>query len=383
MILPAILFLIDALERPGGTETHLFELSRRLAPMGYQPIVCNLSGSEPVLARIAAEGVETWPERIGRLYLPPGRGVARNVVRRAAGRNIRAVHTFHFKSDWMGVSAARSLGCPLISSRRDLGFQQNSIRRVIYRWINRRTDAFVAPSEAVKASVLKQGGARSSDVHLIYNGLEMQRFADRSGRDETRAALGIPSDARLIGMVGNLRPVKGHPTLLRAVARLMNSCPQAHVVLFGDGLEEERLRELAGSLGIGAHVTFAGSGHDIPTALAALDVFALSSNSEGLSNAVIEAMAAGLPVVATSVGGNPECVVDGETGFLTPAGDDERLADRIGRLLMDPALAHTMGEAGRARCRALFDVDTMVRRTVELYDTLGCRSREEMAGAGK
>lgn len=381
-MLSAILFLIDALERPGGTETHLCELSRRLEPMGYLPIVCNLSGQQMMLSRIAEAGVETWPDRIARLYLPPGRDVARRIVRRAAGRNIRAVHTFHFKSDWLGVWAARALSCPLISSRRDLGFQQNATRRAIYRWINGRTDAFVAPSAAVKTSILRQGGARESDIRLIYNGLDTRRFAAPADRAAARADLGVPPDALLVGMVGNLRPVKGHPVLLHALARLAAAMPRARLVLLGEGAEEGRLRALAATLGITERVAFAGAGHDIPRALSAMDVFALSSHSEGMSNAVIEAMAAGLPVVATSVGGNPECVAEGETGFLVPPGDDAALADRIGRLLARPEQALAMGAAGRARCRALFDVDVMVRRTVELYDALGCRGREAMADAG-
>jgi glycosyltransferase involved in cell wall biosynthesis len=326
---PAILFLIDVLPAPGGTEMHLFELSRRLNVAGYHAIVCNMDGEHPMTRRVADAGVETWPRRIGRIYAPSGRAIAREIIGRAAGRNIVAVHTFHFKSDWMGVSAARALKCPLISSRRDLGYQQNGLRRTLYRWINRRTNAFIVPSEAVENSVLRQGGVTVDRVHRIYNGLDLKRFADLPDRREARAWLGVPEDALLIGKVGSLRTIKDHPTLIRAVARLVPEFPRVHLVLMGDGPEEEALRALVEQLGIAAHVTLAGVCRDVPRALAALDIFALSSRSEGMSNAILEAMAAGLPVVATDVGGNPECVVDGATGYIVPPGDDERMADRL------------------------------------------------------
>jgi glycosyltransferase involved in cell wall biosynthesis len=149
----------------------------------------------------------------------------------------------------------------------------------------------------------------------------------------------------------------------------------------GEGPEEEGLRALAGQLGLAAHVTLAGVCRDVPRALAALDIFALSSRSEGMSNAILEAMAAGLPVVATDVGGNPECVVDGATGFIVPSGDDESMAERLGLLVGRPEDAVAMGAAGRARAEALFDVEAMVRRTMELYDALGCPQPKEGAGA--
>ena len=379
---PTILFLIDVLPFPGGTELHLFELSRRLQATGYHPIVCNMDGDQPMVRRVAEAGVETWPEHLGRIYAPAGRRTGREVIRRAAGRNVHAVHTFHFKSDWLGVFAARALGCPLISSRRDLGFQQTGPRRAVYHWINRHTDAFIAPSDAVRRSVLRQRGVLPERTHLIYNGLELARFDTRARRAEARAWLGVPPDAALAGMVGRLWPVKDQATLLRAFARIVPTTPKAHVVFLGDGAEEENLRALAARLGIAEHVTFAGACNDVPRALAALDAFALSSRSEGMSNAILEAMAAGLPVVATDVGGNPECVVHGHTGFIVPPGDDGRMAESLGLLLREPETARAMGEAGRERAAEHFDVDVMVRRTVELYDALGGRGKSEAAVAG-
>jgi glycosyltransferase involved in cell wall biosynthesis len=338
-----------------------------------------MDGDTPMVKQVGEVGVETWPERVGRLYARPGRDFVRRVIERAARSNVQAVHTFHFKSDWTGAAVARALECPLISSRRDMGYQQNAPRRAVYRWINRRVNAFVVPSDAVRRSVLRQGGVSAAKVHLIYNGLDRDRFSVPVDRRAAREWLGVPPDAALIGKVGSLRAIKDHPTLLRAVARLVPAVPKAHLLLLGVGPEEGPLRALASELGIADRLTFAGECHDIPRALAAMDVFALSSRSEGMSNAILEAMAAGLPVVATDVGGNPECVVHGATGFIVPPGDDEAMARCLLEVLSTPGLAAEMGEAGRARVAELFDVDGMVRRTVELYAALGCRAGKELA----
>src|SRR5512138_3794922 len=132
---PSILFLIDIMRWRGGTEIHLFELATRLEAYGYHPIVCNLGGDEPVLTQLAEAGVETWPRLILKLYTPEGRRLAREVAKEASSRNVQAVHTFHFKSDWMGPRVARALSCPLISSRRDLGFHRNAMRQMVYRFV--------------------------------------------------------------------------------------------------------------------------------------------------------------------------------------------------------------------------------------------------------
>jgi len=367
---PSILYLIDAMILPGGTETHLFELARRLEATGYHPIVCNLAGDQPQLRRVAEAGVETWDRTIVRLYMPSGRAEVRSVIQAASGRNVQAVQTFHFKADWMGVGVARALGCPLVSSRRDLGFAQTPLRRLAYRFINPSVDRFIAPSRAVRDAVARREGVSPGRIEVIYNGLDLQRFSTPADRAAARAWLGVPAEGPVIGMVGNLRPIKDHPTLLRAMARLAAPFPEAQLVFVGEGSEEERLRALARELGIGPRVTFAGPRSDIPRVLAAMDVFVLSSHSEGMSNAIIEAMAAGLPVVATDVGGNAECVANGETGFIVPPGDDAAMADRLGALVGDPALSATQGAAGRARAEALFDVEAMVRRTADLYRAL-------------
>lgn len=367
---PSILFLIDIMRWRGGTEIHLFELATRLEAYGYHPIVCNLGGEEPVLTQLAEAGVETWPRELVRLYMPEGRSVARSVAREAASRNVQVVHTFHFKSDWMGPRVARRLGCPLVSSRRDLGFHRTAVHNFVYRIVKQRVDAFIAPSEAVRQVMIRQDHLDPARVHVIYNGLDRARFEQTQDRAAAREALGLPCRGPVIGMVSGFRPIKDHPTLLKAMRRIVDDHPEAHLALVGEGTEEAKLREMTAELGLDGSVTFTGPTKDVPRALAAMDIFVLSTHSEGMSNAIIEAMAAGLPVVASDVGGNAECVADGATGYIVPHEDADALAGRLAELLYDSSKAAAFGAAGRRRVAELFDVEAMVRRTAELYGTL-------------
>ena len=176
-------------------------------------------------------------------------------------------------------------------------------------------------------------------------------------------------------MVGNLRPIKDHTTLVQAFARLADRFPDTHLLLVGKGTEEERLRNLAAELGVGPRVVFPGARMDVPRVLAAMDLFVLSSHSEGMSNAIIEAMAAGLPVVASDVGGNAECVKDGETGFIVPPRSPEMMAARLSELLADGGLLERTGQAGRMRAESLFDVRSMVKQTADLYRSLHAETK--------
>jgi glycosyltransferase involved in cell wall biosynthesis len=171
-------------------------------------------------------------------------------------------------------------------------------------------------------------------------------------------------------MTAGLRPVQGHEHLLAALALLKPSYPGLRCLLTGDGPRRQDLEELTRRLGLEEHVVFLGWQGNVASLLDQVDLFVLSSTSEGQSNAILEAMAAGLPVVATDVGGNPDTVESGETGLLAPPGSPERLAEALGELLADPARAHALGVNGRARVERLFSARTMARRLEDLYGGL-------------
>ena len=203
-------------------------------------------------------------------------------------------------------------------------------------------------------------------ITTIRNGVDLSRF-NPGHRAAARAALDLPAEALVLGSVGRLVPVKDHATLLEAVALLKRDRVDATLVLSGDGPLRDALLARAAALGIQNQVRLLGHRKDVEVVLAALDVFVLSSVSEGLSNTILEAMATGLPVVATRVGGADELVRDGETGLLVAPGSPREMAAALGRFVTDRAARRTMGAAGRDRVEAEFALSTMVQRYEALY----------------
>jgi glycosyltransferase involved in cell wall biosynthesis len=206
-------------------------------------------------------------------------------------------------------------------------------------------------------------------VETLYHGLDMARMEERVDVEGVRRELGISEDAPLVGTVGNFTPKKAHRDLIEAVSAIRRSLPEVRLVLVGHGPLEGDLRSRVRDLGLESSVTFAGYRTDATRLAAALDVFVLPSRFEGLSIAMLEAMALGRAVVATRVGGSPEVVEDGESGILVEAGDPGALAEAIGSLLRDPSRRARMGEAARRRA-GRFDIGAAAARMEEVYEGL-------------
>jgi glycosyltransferase involved in cell wall biosynthesis len=247
--------------------------------------------------------------------------------------------------------------------------------RFLTYWANlitySRNRSVIAVSESVAQSIRRPGPlglAPMPSVGVIVHGIDIDlMYPCQERRKAARATLGLDDTHMVIGTVGNFTAKKDQKVLLRAAAVLLPRLTSLRIVLVGTGPLEESLRQLAEHLGLTNHVLFAGSRGDVPEILPAFDVFTLTSRFEGLSIALLEAMATGLPCVATRVGGVPEIVVDEETGILVPAGDVAAVAGALERLLGDPVARARMGDAARARARAL-DARSAVRHIEEVYD---------------
>jgi glycosyltransferase involved in cell wall biosynthesis len=199
---------------------------------------------------------------------------------------------------------------------------------------------------------------------LVYNGIDVDEMsAARQERQDARRELGLGPDDRAVISVGRLSREKDYATLLRALAAL----PGPRLFLVGHGPARGELEALAAELGLGQRVAFLGERNDVPRLLAACDLFALSSLTEGISMALLEAMAGGLPVAATAVGGTPELVIPGETGLLAPPGDPAALAQAMGALLGDVERAKALGAAGATRVAERFSLEAMAKAYAELY----------------
>jgi glycosyltransferase involved in cell wall biosynthesis len=206
-----------------------------------------------------------------------------------------------------------------------------------------------------------------------YNGLDLDRFrvAAEISRDEALTRFSLPANRRFVTIVANLRnPVKDHPMFLRAAARVRAAVPDADFLIAGEGELMGGLRQVASDLGIADAVHFIGRCDDVATLLRASHMGVLSSKAEGFANAILEYMAAGLPVVATDVGGVREAIVDGENGFVVRSGGEEEMAKRIVRVLSDDEKARAMGRLGQAIVFEKFGKEHHLRNTLELYDEL-------------
>ena len=254
---------------------------------------------------------------------------------------------------------------PLVASRRiEFRIAHNSFSR----WKYSQVDCFLAISHAVRDRLVADG-IPSRKVEIVHEGVDVERAAAVPSGN-VHAALFLPTRAPVVGNVGALVAQKNQHMLIDAAALVVRDVPDARFVILGEGELRSTLEDQIRQKHLERHVFLAGFRADVLELMKDFDVFALSSMQEGMCTSLVDAMAAAKPTVATSVGGVPEVVADGETGFLVAAKDHHALADRIVRLLKDEALRRRMGEAGLARARRLFTVERMVEATAAVYRDL-------------
>ncbi len=234
-------------------------------------------------------------------------------------------------------------------------------RRLARRWLSRWVSEYTCVSCHIERW-LREEVRIKRPITQIYNGVDTEALKPAGEGAAIRNELGIPEGSFVAGFVGRLDPIKDHPTLFRALAVLRERGMDARLLVVGEGPEEERLRELAGE-----GVDFLGNRTDVPRVLQALDLFVLSSLNEGISNTILEAMATGLPVVATRVGGNTELVEDGVSGRLVAHGDTEAFVAAIREYQADPVRSQAHGEAGRRATLDRFSIEAMVKSYEEVW----------------
>ncbi len=373
-----IVYVIGTLEL-GGAEHQLVALARGLDRSRYLSVVFCLTATGPLRAELEQAGIRVacfglrglriWrsPLRVFRIFLA--------FLREMRKEKPAIVHGFLFHAYVLGACVAKLAGVPIVvSSRRSLG--RFKAKRPHYllaeRLANRLTNVIVANSEAVRQDTICQEGVDPSRVRVVKNGIDASPYGLPSD-PALRDSLGVSPSARVIGVVANLIHYKGHRFLLEAVQEIHRRGLDVRCLLVGDGPCRADLERLVKNLGLEKDVVFLGSRQDVPRLLALMDLVVLPSLEEGFPNAILEAMAAGKPVVATRVGGTPEAVVHEETGLLILPGDPRALADAILRLLEDPPLAEKMGKAGRARVVSMFSVDKMVTQMEAVYAEMAQR----------
>ncbi len=284
------------------------------------------------------------------------------------------IHAHTSKPGFFARLAAIGTGIPVIYQPANFAFHEGASRQevLLYSTIERiaahLTEKIIAVCDGERDLAHRFSVGADEQFVTIHTGVDLQPFNNSVDRAAVRASLGIPAEALLIGTVARLVEQKAPQDFIRAAELVHAHFPEIHFLWIGDGVLESQSRALVASLGLNDVFHFGGYREDAPAILKSLDCFVLSSRWEGFPLVVLEAMAAGLPVVATRVIGSSEAICDGETGLLVPVGDAKALADAIEQIVSNPVLAHTFGRSARLRAENIFPYSKMVARIEHLYE---------------
>lgn len=368
-----VLYVLDEFSGPtAGTEGQFLELVRGVRARKADVLVMALRSS-PALQELG-----DIPTRVLDLRSLASLGAVGALWRLARGARAAGAGVAHLFFNDASIACPiplRLAGVPVIVSRRDLGFWYTPGVLRLLRMNRGAVSAVVANSLAVKREVVRQERYPESRVTVIHNGWQPREVRDDPA--QVRGALGIPLAAKMLLIVANLRPLKRVDDAIRITELALRGDPEVWLVVVGadrsgaTGSERARLTSLARELGVEDRVVFVGSRDDPWPVISACDVGLLCSESEGLSNTLIEYSAAGKPVVCSSVGGNEEVVTDSQSGFLYAVGNVEQAAGKVGELLRDPELRRRMGVVGRQLVASRFGIEQMVESHLRLYAAVG------------
>ncbi|MBJ6764312.1 glycosyltransferase [Myxococcaceae bacterium JPH2] len=351
----------------GGTEVQVLELLRGLPP-SYRLQVSVLEDVGPLMGTVWKLGYAPQVFSLrGSLAQP---NTARQVYRMARWlkqQRIELVHVHDFYSSIVAVPAAKLAGTKVIVGRLDLSHWQGSARRAIHSRMTRLADHVVANAEAIRKMLVEREGLSASRISVIHNGLDLTRF-DARVAEGLKGPLPDTGGAPVVVHVANMNhAVKRQEDLLLALAMLRHSGTRLHAYLVGDGPRRPALERTAAELGIADTVHFLRHRTDVPAIYGKATFGVLCSSAEGMSNAVMEGMASGLPMVVTRVGGNTDLIVEGERGRVVEAERPAQLAQVFRQLLANPRKASEMGAAARAFVARELSLERMVRLHDALY----------------
>jgi glycosyltransferase involved in cell wall biosynthesis len=362
---PRTVLHLSSTSGPGGAETLASRIAAGLDRTRFRSIIglftpgwlkdrCERLGLPTFVVPMASQWDLRWIVRCCK------------IVRR---QEAALIHAHEFRANSFGTLVARLCGIPLVATVHGKNYYPDQVkRRIAYRWVSRAA-RMVAVSHDLRRFLEARIGIPRGRITVIHNGVDTVQNASSAQIQQTRLELGIGDDEFVIGIVGSLYPVKGHMSLLDAMKTVLTRYPKARLVVIGQGDLEQTLKRRVSELGIERAVSFLGLRDDVPRLLPLLDLFVLPSLSEGLSVALLEAMSAGVAVIASNVGGNPEIVVNGETGYLVPAQRSEELASRIIALMSNPELTRLLGSRGKERVSQEFTTARMLEQYQALYDS--------------
>jgi glycosyltransferase involved in cell wall biosynthesis len=358
--------------RYGGTERQFMTLSASLDPSRFRVELACLRPGGGLAAEAVRHGMPVDTYDIGPFHSARTLALQTRLARDIGRRHIDVVHAYNFYGNVFAVPPARLAGAPVvIASIRDCGPYLTPMQLRVQRLVCRAATCVVVNAGAVRDWLVGEG-YHPHRIVVIPNGVDLEPFDVPVDAAAIRLALGFEADAPLITVVSRITRLKGLEQFIGAASVVAERHPRARFLIAGEPAPDDRaylasLQRLAARLGISDRIVFAGLRRDVPALLRASTIAVMPSLNEALSNALLEAMAAGAPLVATRVGGTPEAVIDGETGVLVPPDDVPALARALGRMLAAPAAIAALGHAARRRVEEHFSLQTMVAATGQLY----------------
>ncbi|UXA12960.1 glycosyltransferase [Mycobacterium sp. SMC-8] len=350
---------IIPLMKAGGAERHLTTLLPRMDPVRFRPSVVCIGGEGDMFGDLCAAGIPATALDLAKWQIWQA---IRELVAIFRQEQTDVVVMSGYNAETLGRIAARVAGVGhtivWVHNATEIT-PRGVVHRLVDHGLSHWTSAYFGVANVQRRFLVDERGYAADKIRIIHNGVDPTLFEASTDR-RALAEFGIGHSAPVVGILGSLRPEKDHATFLQAARLVIDKVPDAEFLLVGEGQCRADLEMLCETLGITAHVHFAGARSDIDRFLRSVDVFTLTSTTECLPMALLEAMACARPAVCTAVGGVTEVVEDGTTGFLVPPKDPARLADRLVALLTNPLDARRMGRAGRRRVEAEFRLDRSV-----------------------
>ena len=370
----SVAFIIGSF-RYGGAERDLLELARRLDRNKYDLHILYSERDGAMLADVEATKAAMRPLGITSLWSASGLRAVRQARAYLRSRGVGILQGFGIYGSFYAAVIGRGIPGLKVIAYEFTPVEPTGLKaRLFQPWYYRSAHLIVGNSDAVLQAVAARRGAAGKRLVKIYNGVDATRFTAAAGASRPQLPP-MPIGAPIVGAVGRLNLVKGHDYLVAAWPAVVARFPEARLLLVGPAWpgDQARIEKAVRESGCGDRIELLGLRRDVPELLRIMDVVALPSLTEGFSNVLIEAGAAGRPVVATRVGGNPEAIVDGETGLLVPPRDPAALAGAIISLLADPERGRRMGLAAQRRVKELYSVERMVEGYDRLYTSLATK----------
>jgi glycosyltransferase involved in cell wall biosynthesis len=370
-----ILFLNDYLHGVGGAERNLIQLLQGIDNKKFNSVICCFSCGE-VANQLKDNGYQIFDLDVKRVYGFSGLKAIFRLTRIISKQKINLIVTYHEGSDIIGMIVSILTRVPVISSRRDLGYKLKKTHIIFYKIFSRYYSKIISVSNSVKNRIEQRENVPSDKIVTIANGVDFRLFNNNKGdREIIKKNLGVEGNYKIVGIIAGLRTIKGHKIFIEAATKVIVKRNDVVFLIVGkdefeSGNSRKDLLKYATDLGVDKHLIFTGERNDVPDILSIMDIVVNASFSEGMSNTLLEAMAAKKIIIASNVGGNPEIIQNGVTGYLFPSGDSTILAQLIVECLDNLNMAKEIGGNARFVIEKQYDVSVMCRKNMDLYQEI-------------